>query len=47
MGTLTNKKIIVTGATMGIGQAIAMRAAQDGADVAFCGLSEQGADETT
>lgn len=47
MGTLTNKKIIVTGATSGIGQAIAIRAAQEGADVAFCGLTEQGAADTT
>jgi NAD(P)-dependent dehydrogenase (short-subunit alcohol dehydrogenase family) len=46
MGILSNKKIIVTGATMGIGQAIAVRCAQEGADVAFCGLTEHGADET-
>jgi NAD(P)-dependent dehydrogenase (short-subunit alcohol dehydrogenase family) len=46
MGVLANKKIIVTGATMGIGQAIAIRAAEEGADVAFCGLTEQGADQT-
>ncbi|MFC1465594.1 MAG: SDR family NAD(P)-dependent oxidoreductase [Candidatus Brachytrichaceae bacterium NZ_4S206] len=46
MDMLTNKRIIVTGATMGIGQAVAMRAAREGADVAFCGLTEQGADET-
>lgn len=47
MGVLTNKKIIVTGATSGIGQAIAVRCAQEGADMAFCGLTEQGADETS
>lgn len=46
MGILTNKKIIVTGATSGIGQAIAVRCVQEGADVAFCGLTDQGADET-
>jgi NAD(P)-dependent dehydrogenase (short-subunit alcohol dehydrogenase family) len=46
MNLLTNKRIIVTGATMGIGQAVAIRAAQEGADVAFCGLSEVGADDT-
>ena len=36
MGILANKKIIVTGATSGIGQAIAARCAEEGADVAFC-----------
>lgn len=46
MGILTNKRIIVTGATMGIGQAVAIRAAREGADVAFCGLTTQGADDT-
>lgn len=46
MGILKNKKIIITGATMGIGQAVAIRCAREGADVAFCGLTEQGADET-
>jgi NAD(P)-dependent dehydrogenase (short-subunit alcohol dehydrogenase family) len=47
MGSLTNKKIIVTGGTMGIGQAVVLRAAKEGADVAFCGLTEHGATETT
>ncbi len=46
MGILQDKRIIVTGATSGIGQAIAIRAAQEGADVAFCRLTEQGAAET-
>lgn len=46
MNTLANKRIIVTGGTMGIGQAVAIRAAQEGADVAFCGLSEAGAEAT-
>lgn len=46
MNSLTNKKIIITGATMGIGQATAIRAAEAGADVAFCGLTEHGAEET-
>jgi len=47
MKILANKKIIVTGATSGIGQAIAMRCAQAGADVAFCAHVEHGADVTT
>lgn len=46
MGMLVNKKIIVTGATSGIGQAIAVRCAQEGADVAFCAHVEQGAGVT-
>jgi NAD(P)-dependent dehydrogenase (short-subunit alcohol dehydrogenase family) len=46
MKTLEHKKVIVTGATMGIGQAIAVRCAQEGADVAFCGLTDQGAEAT-
>src|SRR5207249_1821327 len=45
--TLLQKRIIVTGGTSGIGQAIAIEAARMGADVAFCGLTEQGADTTT
>ena len=43
---LNNKRIIITGGTSGIGQAAAMMAAQYGADVAFCGLSEAGSAET-
>ena len=46
MKQLAGKRVIVTGATSGIGQAIAIRCANDGADVAFCGLTAQGADET-
>ena len=44
--SLKNKKLIVTGATSGIGQAIAIAAAQAGADIAFCGHTDVGADET-
>jgi NAD(P)-dependent dehydrogenase (short-subunit alcohol dehydrogenase family) len=47
MANLRGKKVIVTGATSGIGQAIALRCAADGADVAYCGLTEEGAAETT
>ena len=47
MGILANKKIIVTGATSGIGQAIAIRCAEEGADVAFCAHVAQGAELTT
>lgn len=43
---LEQKRIIVTGGTSGIGQAIAIHAAQMGADVAFCGLTDEGAGET-
>ncbi|GCE50033.1 glucose 1-dehydrogenase [Thermosporothrix hazakensis] len=42
---LQNKRIIVTGATSGIGRAIALEAARHGADIAFCGLTEEGAAE--
>ena len=45
--SLANKRIIITGGTSGIGQATAIMAAQAGADVAFCGLTEDGADKTT
>lgn len=40
---LSNKTAIVTGATRGIGHAIAIRFAREGADVAFCGRSRNDA----
>ncbi|RME62973.1 MAG: SDR family oxidoreductase [Caldilineae bacterium] len=43
---LLGKRILVTGGTSGLGQGIAIRAAEEGADVAFCGLTEEGADAT-
>ena len=44
--SLDGKKIIITGGTSGIGQATALMAAEAGADIAFCGLSEEGAEKT-
>ena len=39
MGLLTGKTALVTGAARGIGKAIALRFAQEGADVAFTDLA--------
>ena len=39
MKILENKVAIVTGATRGIGRAIAIRFAEEGCDIAFCGRS--------
>ena len=49
MGLLTGKAAIVTGAARGIGKAIAMRFAQEGANIAFTDLvidDEHGGKET-
>ncbi len=43
---LKGKRIIITGGTAGIGQGIALLAAAEGAEIAFCGHSEDGADQT-
>ncbi|MEZ4702615.1 MAG: SDR family oxidoreductase [Rhodothermales bacterium] len=42
---LAEKRILISGATSGIGRAIALACAEAGADVAFCGLTEEGAEE--
>lgn len=42
---LKGKRAIVTGATRGIGHAIAMRLASEGCDVAFCARSQAGVDK--
>lgn len=43
---LTGKRIVITGATSGIGQTTAKMAARAGADIAFCGITEEGASDT-
>lgn len=40
MGLLTGKVLVVTGASRGIGRAIALKAAQEGAHIAFSDLKE-------
>jgi NAD(P)-dependent dehydrogenase (short-subunit alcohol dehydrogenase family) len=39
-GTLSGRRVLVTGATSGIGRAVASAAAHAGADLAICGLEE-------
>ena len=46
MSKLSGKVAIVTGASGGIGQAIAVRLAADGADVAVCGQNQERLQET-
>lgn len=46
MSDLTGKVFVVTGGESGIGQAIALRAARDGANIVVAGLQEDGLNET-
>lgn len=46
MGKLDNKIALVTGAARGIGQAIALKLAREGADVAVCDLQLEWLEET-
>ena len=45
-GSLNGKRIIITGGTAGIGQGVALLVAAEGADIAFCGHNDDGADKT-
>ena len=47
MGQLDGKIAIVTGAARGIGQAIALRLAREGADLALCDLQAEWLEETS
>jgi len=46
MSDLSGKVFIVTGGESGIGQAIAMRAVRDGANIVIAGINTEGLDET-
>jgi 3-oxoacyl-[acyl-carrier protein] reductase len=46
MPIMDGKKVVVTGAARGIGQAIALRFAEEGADLALCDLKAEWLEET-
>lgn len=46
MGRLSGKTAIITGAAQGIGEAIALRYAEEGANLALCDLNLEGVEET-
>lgn len=46
MGSMDDKKVLVTGAARGIGQAIALRFAEEGANLALCDLNSDWLEET-
>ncbi|HWA79880.1 MAG TPA: SDR family oxidoreductase [Acetobacteraceae bacterium] len=44
-GRLQGRRVLITGATSGIGRAVALAAAHEGADLAICGLDAEGGQE--
>ncbi len=46
MGTMSGKNVIITGAARGIGQSIALRFAEEGADLALCDLQADWLEDT-
>lgn len=44
MGRLKNKSVLITGAAQGLGAAMALRLAEEGADLILCDINKQGLD---